>query len=92
MLDSKQLRAYDGLLQAMGARLPTARHPASHTAPPDAAYPDPAIVKTLQAKLNDGIWHDIVVQSQSGNAFDAYVPDLDVDIRVPRSRTREKPT
>jgi hypothetical protein len=37
-------------------------------------------------------WHNIIIQRQMGNAFDAYVPDLDVDIRVPRAQQDKRKT
>jgi hypothetical protein len=42
----------------------------------------------LEARLNDGAWHPIIVQARFARHLLAYVPDLDEDIDVPLSRVR----
>jgi hypothetical protein len=45
----------------------------------------------LQAKLADGHWVNITVQTDDGKYIDAHVPSRGIDIRIARSRTRPAP-
>ena len=84
-LDAQILQEHPGLAEALGARSPTKP---LEIATRSANHDDTAPIQQLEARLNDGAWHPIIVQARFARHLLAYVPDLDEDIDVPLSRVR----
>jgi hypothetical protein len=44
--------------------------------------------QSMQGKLRDNQWVDIIIQNDHGQYLDAFVPSRQIDVRIARSRTR----
>ena len=86
-LDAQLIASYPGLAQALGSH--SGSEPAEVAPRTVAQVPQPDADVGLEARLNDGTWHPIIVQERRGRNLDAHVPNLHIDITVPLTRVRK---
>jgi hypothetical protein len=90
LLDNDVIHRHSGLGTALGAPRPTEPIVVACRVTPTRTTDMTNSDTSLQARLADNSWRDIVVQTRKGNKLNAYVPSLDIEIEVPLSRTRPR--